>query len=148
VEGLAEWVARVEALRERGRGLAALLTEKRRGLERELATAADTGVVETLVADAVTLRNDLAALDAAELTLPGTEALDAAATAEDTHTPPRSAGAPPKGTPPAPAPAPTRSSASGAPRAPRPRSASSTRSAASWAPSSTTSRSSREPRPP
>ncbi len=84
VEGLAEWVARVEALRERGRGLAALLTEKRRGLERELATAADTGVVETLVADAVTLRNDLAALDAAELTLPGTDALDAAATAEDT----------------------------------------------------------------
>ncbi|HEY6318748.1 MAG TPA: AAA family ATPase, partial [Acidimicrobiia bacterium] len=84
VEGLAEWVARVEALRERGRGLAALLAEKRRGLERELASAADTGVVETLVADAVTLRNDLAALDAAELTLPGTEALEAVATAEDT----------------------------------------------------------------
>ena len=36
------------------------------------------------VADAVTLRNDLAALDAAELTLPGTEALEAVATAEDT----------------------------------------------------------------
>ena len=65
-------------------GLAALLTEKRRGLERELASAADTGVVETLVADAVALRNDLATLDATELTLPGTEALEAAATAEDT----------------------------------------------------------------
>jgi chromosome segregation protein len=83
-EGLAEWVARVEALRERGRGLAALLAEKRRGVERELAAAADTGVVETLVADAVALRNELAALDADELTFPGTDALVAVETAEET----------------------------------------------------------------
>jgi chromosome segregation protein len=83
VEGLAEWVARVEALRERGRGLAALLAEKRRGLERELAAAADVGVVETLVADAVALRAQLADLDAHELTLPGTDALVAAETAEE-----------------------------------------------------------------
>jgi chromosome segregation protein len=84
VEGLAEWVARVEGLRERGRGLAALLAEKRRGVERELAAAADTGVVETLVADAVALRNEVAALDADDLTLPGTDALVAVETAEDT----------------------------------------------------------------
>ncbi len=82
-EGLAEWVARVEALRERGRGLAALLAEKRRGVERELAAAADTGVVETLVADAVALRNELAALHVDELTLPGTDALVAVETAEE-----------------------------------------------------------------
>ena len=84
VEGLAEWVARVEALRERGRGLAALLAEKRRGLERELAAAADTGVVETLVADAVGLRAELAALATDELVLPGTDALLAVEAAEDT----------------------------------------------------------------
>jgi chromosome segregation protein len=83
-EGLAEWVARVEALRERGRGLAALLAEKRRGVERELAAAADTGVVETLVADAVALRSELAVLDVDELTLPGTDALIAVETAEET----------------------------------------------------------------
>jgi chromosome segregation protein len=83
VEGLAEWVARVEALRERSRGLAALLAEKRRSLERELAAAADVGVVETLVADAVALRADLASLDAHALTLPGTDALVAAETAEE-----------------------------------------------------------------
>jgi chromosome segregation protein len=84
VEGLADWVARVEALRERGRGLAALLAEKRRGLERELAAAADEGVVETLVADAVGLRNGLSALGDDELLLPGTDALVAAEAAEDT----------------------------------------------------------------
>jgi chromosome segregation protein len=84
VEGLADWMVRVEALRERGRGLAALLDEKRRGLERELNTAADGGVVETLVADAANLREQVAALDAeAEgLTLPGTDALLAVEAAE------------------------------------------------------------------
>jgi chromosome segregation protein len=83
-EGLADWMVRVEALRERGRGMAALLEEKRRGVDRELAAAADEGVVETLVADAVELRNQMAALDAeAEgLTLPGTDALLAVEAAE------------------------------------------------------------------
>ncbi len=46
------------------RGLAALIDEKRRGVERELAAAADEGVVETLVADAVALRGEIAELDA------------------------------------------------------------------------------------
>ena len=84
VEGLADWMVRVEALRERGRGLAALLDEKRRGMERELTAAADGGVVETLVADAATLREQVAALDteAQGLTLPGTDAMLAVEAAE------------------------------------------------------------------
>ncbi len=83
-EGLADWMVRVESLRERARGMSALLAEKRRGVERELAAAADGGVVETLVADAVALRDDLADADrAAEaLTLPGTDALLAVEAAE------------------------------------------------------------------
>src|SRR5581483_11169789 len=85
-EGVADWVVRVEALRERARGFAALVIEKRRGVERELAAAADVGVVETLVADAVGLRNELTTLDAEvdALTLPGTDALLATETAEET----------------------------------------------------------------
>ncbi len=84
VEGLADWMVRVEALRERGRGLAALLDEKRRGADRELTAAADGGVVETLVADAATLREQVSALDAEAqgLTLPGTDAMLAVEAAE------------------------------------------------------------------
>ncbi|HEY4396406.1 MAG TPA: AAA family ATPase, partial [Acidimicrobiia bacterium] len=48
----AEALVRAETMRERGRGLRALLAEKQRGLERELTAAADEGVIETLVADA------------------------------------------------------------------------------------------------
>jgi chromosome segregation protein len=84
-DGLADWMVRVEALRERGRGLAALLDEKRRGVDRELAAAADEGVVETLVADAVALRDQMAALDAETdaLTLPGTDVLLAVEASEE-----------------------------------------------------------------
>lgn len=66
---LADALVRVESMRERSRGLQALLAEKRRGLERELAAAADEGVVETLVADAGALRAELGAVerDAADL---------------------------------------------------------------------------------
>ena len=56
-------LVRVESMRERARGLQALLSEKRRNLERELAAVADEGVVETLVADAGTLRGELLAVD-------------------------------------------------------------------------------------
>ncbi len=56
-------LARVEAMRERARGLRNLVAERRRGLERELAAAADEGVVETLVADAGAVRAELAALE-------------------------------------------------------------------------------------
>jgi hypothetical protein len=54
---------RAETMRERGRGLRALLAEKQRGLERELTAAADEGVIETLVADADALRRELAEVD-------------------------------------------------------------------------------------
>jgi chromosome segregation protein len=66
---VADALVRVESMRERARGLSALLAEKRRGLERELAAAADEGVVETLVADAGALRAELVGVerDAAEL---------------------------------------------------------------------------------
>ncbi len=60
---VADALARVEALRERSRGMRALVAERRRGLERELAAAADIGVVETLVADAGAVRTELDALD-------------------------------------------------------------------------------------
>ena len=60
---VADALVRVESMRERARGLQALLAEKRRGLERELAAAADEGVVETLVADAGALRAELTAVE-------------------------------------------------------------------------------------
>jgi len=59
----AEALVRAETMRERARGLRALLAEKQRGLERELAAAADEGVIETLVADADALRRELAEVD-------------------------------------------------------------------------------------
>jgi chromosome segregation protein len=64
-DDLAEWLVRVESLRERARGVLALMAEKQRGVERELAAAADVGVVETLVADAGALRGELADVDSA-----------------------------------------------------------------------------------
>ncbi len=58
-DDVADLLMRVESARERGRGLQALVAERTRGLERELAAAADEGVVETLVADAAVLRAQL-----------------------------------------------------------------------------------------
>ncbi|MGZ6910753.1 MAG: chromosome segregation protein SMC [Acidimicrobiia bacterium] len=58
-------LVRVESMRERARGVRALVVERRRGLERELAAAADEGVVETLVADAGAVRAELDALEPA-----------------------------------------------------------------------------------
>jgi chromosome segregation protein len=62
-DDLAESLVRVESLRERGRGFAALVAEKQRGLERELSAIADEGVVETLVADAGAVRAELTDTD-------------------------------------------------------------------------------------
>ncbi|MFM7270095.1 MAG: chromosome segregation protein SMC [Actinomycetes bacterium] len=61
---LAGMLARVEALRERARGVGALLVEKQRSVEREMMAAADEGVVENLVAEAGALRAELAAVEA------------------------------------------------------------------------------------
>ena len=63
-DDVADLLARTEALRERSRGLVNLVTERRRGLDRELAAVADEGVVESLVAEAAQLRAQLAAVDA------------------------------------------------------------------------------------
>ena len=58
----ADALGRLDALRERARGLAALVTERRRGLERDLRAAADEGVVANLVAEAGALQAELAGL--------------------------------------------------------------------------------------
>jgi chromosome segregation protein len=63
-DDVADVLARTEALRERARGLVALVAARQREFERELAAVADEGVVETLVADAAALREELAAVDA------------------------------------------------------------------------------------
>ncbi len=68
-DDVADLLGRAESLRERARGLRALVGEKLRGLDRELASVADEGVVESLVADAATLRVELAAVDAEARTL-------------------------------------------------------------------------------
>jgi chromosome segregation protein len=61
---LADALTRIEALRARVSGFDALLGEKTRGLQRELASVADEGVFETLVADAAELRRQLDELGA------------------------------------------------------------------------------------
>ncbi|MFI5052919.1 MAG: AAA family ATPase, partial [Acidimicrobiia bacterium] len=60
---IADALGRAEALRERTGGLDALLQEKRRSLEREVAAVADEGVFETLVADAAQVRVQLAQVE-------------------------------------------------------------------------------------
>ena len=63
-DDVADVLARVEALRERGRGLQALVGERLRGIERDLDAAADEGVVETLVAEAAAARAELREVEA------------------------------------------------------------------------------------
>jgi chromosome segregation protein len=53
-------LVRVEQLRERARGLAALLVERRRSLERDKGQLLDAGVVANLEADAAKFREELA----------------------------------------------------------------------------------------
>jgi chromosome segregation protein len=61
---LSDALTRIEALRARVSGFEALLGEKTRGLQRELASVADEGVFETLVADAAEVRRQLGELGA------------------------------------------------------------------------------------
>ncbi|MEZ5170175.1 MAG: AAA family ATPase [Acidimicrobiia bacterium] len=65
-DDVADALARAEAVRERARGLVALVEEKRRGVESALLAAADEGVVATLVADADDARRELDGIGAAE----------------------------------------------------------------------------------
>jgi chromosome segregation protein len=71
-------VATAESLLARAKGLGALVTEKRRNIDRSLAALADAGVVETLTAEAAKLSADLASTEeeGAELAPRGAE-LDA-----------------------------------------------------------------------
>ena len=59
----AELARRVDSLGERLRGVEALVAERRRGLERELAAAADESVAAALAADATALHSQLATVD-------------------------------------------------------------------------------------
>ncbi|TML60157.1 MAG: chromosome segregation protein SMC [Actinobacteria bacterium] len=66
---LGDALARVEALRERARGLAALLAERRRSAERERAASLASDVVAALEAEGSRLRTELAAVGAEAATL-------------------------------------------------------------------------------
>ena len=59
---LGDEMVRVEQLRERARGIAAVMAERRRSLERDRGQLMDGGVVANLEADAAKLRDDLVAV--------------------------------------------------------------------------------------
>jgi len=76
-DALGDALARAESILARAQGLAALLAEKRRGVERSLLALADAGVVETLTAEAARLRHELGRAEAdAAARAPGTAELD------------------------------------------------------------------------
>jgi len=79
---LAEAVSRAERLAARARGAVALLEQRRRNLERELAVSIDAGVVASLEAEAATLGEQLHAVDASVAGLVPEEAELVAAEAE------------------------------------------------------------------
>jgi chromosome segregation protein len=60
---LSDEMVRVEQLRERARGIAAVLVERRRSMERDRGQLMDSGVVANLEADAGRLRDELASVD-------------------------------------------------------------------------------------
>ena len=59
---LSDEMVRVEQLRERARGIAAVLVERRRSMERDRGQLMDSGVVANLEADATRLRDELVAV--------------------------------------------------------------------------------------
>src|SRR5438270_244458 len=63
--GLGDLVGRAEALRERARGLGALLAERRRGLERDRSAFVDHTLVAALEAEAARVAGELSEVDAA-----------------------------------------------------------------------------------
>ncbi|MGI9603417.1 MAG: chromosome segregation protein SMC [Acidimicrobiales bacterium] len=81
-DDLGDELARVEALRERARGLDALLAERRRGIERERGAFVDQAVIATLESEVTRVAAELEQVhhDAAELA-PEQEALAAAESA-------------------------------------------------------------------
>ncbi len=78
-DDLGDDLVRFEALREKARGLVALLSERRRGIERERGAFVDQAVIATLEAEANRLTSELAAADAeAEDLVPQQEELSQA----------------------------------------------------------------------
>ncbi|HUP68275.1 MAG TPA: chromosome segregation protein SMC [Acidimicrobiales bacterium] len=63
-DDLGDTLTRFEALRERSRGMAALLAERQRSVERELRATLDEGVVASLEAEAAGLAHQLQAVEA------------------------------------------------------------------------------------
>ena len=61
---LSDEMVRVEQLRERARGISAVLVERRRSMERDRGQLMDSGVVANLEADAQELRQELTAVEA------------------------------------------------------------------------------------
>jgi len=61
---LGDTLVRAESVRERARGLAALLAERRRGIERDRGGLLDAGVVATLEAEAARLHAELEEVEA------------------------------------------------------------------------------------
>ena len=77
--GLGDLVGRAEALRERARGLGALLAERRRGLERDRSAFVDHTLVASLEAEAARVEGELSEVDAAASELvPESERLETA----------------------------------------------------------------------
>ena len=63
-DDLGDTLGRLESMRERARGLAAVLTERRRGVDRERSAFTDRGVIANLEAEAARLRNDVKTVEA------------------------------------------------------------------------------------
>ena len=75
-DDLGDALVRFESLRERARGLLAVLTERRRGVDRERGAFVDQAVIATLEAEAARLASELAEADhEAALLAPQTEEL-------------------------------------------------------------------------
>ncbi|MEQ8840415.1 MAG: chromosome segregation protein SMC [Acidimicrobiales bacterium] len=77
-DDLGDALVRLESMRERARGLSAVLAERRRGVDRERAAFTDRGVIANLEAEAARSRDDLARVDAELAALaPDVERLEA-----------------------------------------------------------------------
>ena len=68
-DDLGDALVRFESLREKARGLAAVLAERRRGIDRERGAFVDQAVIATLEAEATRLASELAAADAEDAAL-------------------------------------------------------------------------------
>ena len=66
---LADAVGRLEALRERTRGLVAVVAERRRSVERDLGVSVDSALIAALDEDSARLRAELADVEAAAVTM-------------------------------------------------------------------------------